>query len=117
DFTAGTMSVNGAAGAAFTAASFLADLNTALGAMGSATFTNRGLTLNATGGNGLAIDEGTSQKTGRGFSAFFGLNDLISTNGFANYATGLQGTDVHGFTPGDPITLRLSTPDGRPVRD
>ena len=50
-------------------------------------------------------------------STFFGLNDLIKTTGVANYATGLQAGDQHGFVPGDPITLRLSTPDGRPVRD
>jgi flagellar hook-associated protein 1 FlgK len=117
DFDAGTMSVNGAAGTAFTAASFLTDLDTALGASGSATFSNGALTLNATGGAGLAIDEGTSQKTGRGFSAFFGLNDLVTTSGFTNYATGLQPTDPHGFTAGDQITLRLSTADGRPLRD
>ncbi|WP_293680470.1 flagellar hook-associated protein FlgK [uncultured Phenylobacterium sp.] len=117
DFTAGTISVNGGAGAAFTPATFLADVNTALAGVGSATFTGRALTLNATGGNGLAIDEGTSAKTGRGFSHFFGLNDLIKTTGFTNYATGVQPGDVHGFTPGDQITVRLSTPDGRPVRD
>jgi flagellar hook-associated protein 1 FlgK len=117
DFTAGTMSVNGAAGTAFTAANFLTSLNTALGAAGSATFANGALSLNATGGNGLAIDEGTSQKTGRGFSQFFGLNDLVKTSGFTNYATGLQATDNHGFTAGEQITLRLSTSDGRPVRD
>jgi flagellar hook-associated protein 1 FlgK len=73
--------------------------------------------LNASGGNGLAIDEGTSQKTGRGFSAFFGLNDLINAAGVTNYATGLQPTDPHGFTPGGQVTLRLSSPDGRPLRD
>jgi flagellar hook-associated protein 1 FlgK len=117
DFTGGTISVNGGPGAAFTPATFLANLNTALGASGSATFTGGALTLNASGGNGLAIDEGTSSKTGRAFSHFFGLNDVVKTTGFTNYATGLKATDNHGFTPGDQITLRMSTPDGRPVRD
>jgi flagellar hook-associated protein 1 FlgK len=117
DFTAGTISVNGGAGAAFTPASFLADLNTALGASGSASFSGGALSLNATGGQGLALDEGTSNKTGRGFSHFFGLNDLVKANGFTNYATGLQPTSNHGFTPGGQLTLRLSTPDGRPERE
>ncbi|MFZ5720979.1 MAG: flagellar hook-associated protein FlgK [Pseudomonadota bacterium] len=117
DFTAGTMSVNGGAATAFTPATFLADLNTALGGAGTATFANGALTLNANGGNGLAIDEGTSQKTGRGFSHFFGLNDLINSTGFTNYATGLQGTDPHGFVAGEPIAFRLSYPDGRPIQD
>lgn len=117
DFTAGTMSVNGGGATAFTPATFLADLNTALGGSGTATFTNGALTLNASGGNGLAIDEGTSQKAGRAFSHFFGLNDLVNSTGFTNYATGLRGTDPHGFVAGEPITFRLSYPDGRPIQD
>lgn len=117
DFTAGTLSVNGAAGTPFTPATFLADLNAALAPAGSATFTNRGLTLNAAGGNGLAIDEGTSQKAGRAFSHFFGLNDVVTATGQTNYATGLSAASQHGFTPGDQISLRLSYPDGRPISD
>ncbi|OHB30233.1 MAG: flagellar hook-associated protein FlgK [Phenylobacterium sp. RIFCSPHIGHO2_01_FULL_69_31] len=115
DFTAGTMSVDGGPAAAFTPANFLTNLNTALGATGSATFTNGALTLNAAGGNGLAIDEGTSQKTGRGFSHFFGLNDLVKASGQTNYATGLTAASPHGFTPGDQINLQLSYTDGRPI--
>lgn len=117
DFTAGTMSVNGGPATAFTAGTFLADLNTALNPAGSATFTGSALTLNAAGGNGLAIDEGTSANTGKGFSHYFGLNDLVKTTGYANYATGLKTTDPHGFTPGDPITLRVSYGDGRPIQE
>jgi flagellar hook-associated protein 1 FlgK len=117
DFTAQTISVNGAAGTAFTPATFLADLNTALGAAGTATFANGALTLNATGGNGLALDEGTSSKTGRGFSHFFGLNDLVTASGFTNYETGLTATDNHGFTAGGQFTVRMSYPDGRPIKD
>lgn len=117
NFTAGTISVNGGAASAFTPTTFQADLNTALAGVGSASFAGGALTLNASGGLGLAIDEGTSQKTGRGFSHFFGLNDVVKANGFANYATGLQSTSAHGFTPGGQLTLRLSTPDGRPERD
>jgi len=115
DFTAGTISVDGAAGTAFTPANFLTSLNTALGGTGSATFSNGALTLNATGGNGLALDEGTSQKTGRGFSHFFGMNDLVKARGQTNYATGLTTSSPHGFTPGGQINLQLSYGDGRPI--
>ncbi len=117
NFTAETLSVNGGAATAFTPATFQADLNTALAGVGSASFAGGALTLSAAGGLGLAIDEGTSQKAGRGFSHFFGLNDVVKATGFTNYATGLQTTSAHGFTPGGQITLRLSTPDGRPERD
>ena len=117
NFSAGTLAVNGGAATAFTPATFQADLNTALAGVGTASFAGGALTLSGTGGLGLAIDEGTSQKAGRGFSHFFGLNDVVKATGFTNYATGLQATSAHGFTPGGQITLRLSTPDGRPERD
>jgi len=117
DFTAGTLSVNGGAGTAFTPANFLASLNTALGASGSATFTNRALTLNATGGNGLAFDTGTASKAGQGFSQFFGLNDLVSSSGITNYDSGLTTADSHGFTAGQTLSLRIAQADGRPIKD
>jgi flagellar hook-associated protein 1 FlgK len=117
NFTAGTMSVNGGAGTAFTPANFLTTLNTALGASGSATFTNGALSIAAAGANGVAIDEGTSQKAGQGFSQFFGLNDIVTSTGFSTYDTGLTATDNNGFTPGGQITLRLSNSAGNPIRD
>lgn len=117
DFTAATMSVNGGAGVAFTPATFLVNLNTALGASGSAGFTNGALSITAAGANGVGIDAGTAQKAGQGFSQFFGLNDLISSTGFATYDTGLKATDANSFTPGGLITLRLSLPNGNPLRD
>ncbi len=120
DFDAGTMSVNGGAASGFTPASFLTSLNTAMGGFGSASFTDGALSLSATGTNGLAFAEDAttpSAKTGRGFSHFFGLNDLVSSDGFANYETGLRATDPHGFTAGDQITLRIATADGARIRD
>jgi flagellar hook-associated protein 1 FlgK len=117
DFTAGTMSVNAGPASAFTPATFLASLNTALGASGSATFANGALSISATGGNGVAIDEGSSAKIGQGFSQFFGLNDLIRSSSFATYDTGLSATDNNGFTPGGQIVLRLAQPDGKPIKD
>jgi flagellar hook-associated protein 1 len=117
DFTGQTMSVNGGAATAFTPATFLAQLNAGLGASGAASFTGGALSISATGSNGVAIDAGTAQKAGQGFSQFFGLNDVISSTGFANFDTGLTATDPNGFTPGDQMTLRLSTSSGNPIRD
>ena len=117
DFTAHTMSVNGGGPSAYTDATFLADLNTALGGAGSASFSNGALSLSATSPNGVAIDEGTSNKAGRAFSHFFGLNDMIRSSGMTNYETGLTSTDPHGFTPGDTMTFRIALPNGNPIRD
>ncbi|MDP3745865.1 MAG: flagellar hook-associated protein FlgK [Phenylobacterium sp.] len=113
DFDTMTM----APGGAFTPATFLASLNGALGGAATATFTNGVLSLTAAGTNGLAIDEGTSNKSGRAFSHFFGLNDLIRTDGTGTYDTSLASTDPHGFTAGDTISFRLAQEDGKPVRD
>jgi flagellar hook-associated protein 1 FlgK len=120
DFSAGTMSVNAGPAIAFTPATFLATLNGAMAPAGSASFTNGALTLSGTGGNGVAVqDDATtpSQKTGRGFSSFFGLNDLVRSTGFPHYDTGLTAASAHGFTPGDQITLRLTAADGSRLTD
>ncbi|MFL5297209.1 MAG: flagellar hook-associated protein FlgK [Phenylobacterium sp.] len=117
DFTGGTMSVNGGATSPFTPATFLASLNTALGASGSASFANGALSISAAGGAGVAIDEGTSSKIGQGFSTFFGLNDLVRTNAFTTFDTGLTAGDANGFTPGGQITFALSKPDGSPIKN
>ena len=118
DFTAGTMSADGGAAAAFTPATFLAGLNTALGANGSASFTNGALTISATGGNGVAIaDDATtpSSKAGQGFSAFFGMNDLIRSAVPSNYDTGLTSSSLSNVTGN--ITLRISGRDGSRMQD
>lgn len=117
DFTAGTMSANGGPAVAFAPTTFLTTLNAQLGGQATASFTGGALSITGAGTNTIAVDEGTSQKSGRGFSHFFGLNDLIRSTGFTNYDTGLSGTDAHGFTAGQQIALRLSSPDGQPLRD
>jgi flagellar hook-associated protein 1 FlgK len=121
DFDAGTMTATGASPASLsfaagTAGDFVAKLNSALGASGSAAFSNGALRLTAASG-GVAIDEGTSSKAGRAFSHFFGLNDVIRSTGMSTYETGLVAGDSHGFVPGETITFRLAQGDGKPLRD
>jgi len=121
DFTAGTMSVNGGAATSFTPSTFLSSLNTALTGYGSASFSGGVLSLSTTSStNGIAIqDDPTTpaNDAGRGFSQFFGLNDLVTTTGITNYATGLKATDQSGFTPGGTITFRMSDTPGSVTRD
>jgi flagellar hook-associated protein 1 FlgK len=117
DFDAGTMAVDGGAPSGFSTASFDSDLTAALGGAGTASFSNGVLSISATGSNGVSIDEGTSNKAGKGFSAYFGLNDLVRSPGLGTYETGLTTSDPHGFNPGDTITFRLAQSDGKPVRD
>ncbi|MDP1632263.1 MAG: flagellar hook-associated protein FlgK [Caulobacter sp.] len=120
DFDAFTMSVDGGAPTAFTTASFLPSLNAALGAFGSASFTNGALSLTATSGAGVAVSDSAANpalKAGKGFSHFFGLNDLISSTGYPFSDTGLTPTHNHGFTPGDTLSLRVSDADGVRLKD
>ncbi|MFI4974440.1 MAG: flagellar hook-associated protein FlgK [Caulobacterales bacterium] len=121
DFSAGTISVNGGGPSAFTPANFLTSLNTALGAAGSATFSNGVLSLSASAPNtGISIaDDATSPSShvGEGFSQFFGLNNLISSNEITNYNTGLQAASANNFTPGGTISLQINDATGATVRD
>ncbi|HYE43243.1 MAG TPA: flagellar hook-associated protein FlgK [Caulobacteraceae bacterium] len=119
DFSAGTLSVDGGGAVAFTPGNFLSTVNTALGGYGTAGFANGALSLTASAGNGVAIADGTppSAKAGQNFSTFFGMNDLIRSDRIYNYDTGLRPTDAHGFTAGDTISFRMSSPTGARMRD
>ncbi len=122
DFTAGTMTVNGAAGPSFTATNFLTSLNTALGGKATASFTNPALlSISATAStNGVAlVDDATtpSSRNGEGFSQYFGLNNLIKSSGVTNYQSGLKATDPSGFPAGQQITLRIADATGSQITD
>jgi len=119
DFDSGTMSVDGGPTAAFSPANFLSTLNTALGANGSASFSNGALSIQATGSNGVSIADNPAaptNKAGRGFSDFFGLNDLITSTGFPVANTGLTTTDPNGFIAGGVITMRVQDANGGTLR-
>lgn len=116
-FSGGTLTINGTAS---TPANFLTDLNAALGGAATASFTGGRLTIAAAGGNGVAVADdpaNRSNKAGRGFSHYFGLNDLISTDRPALYDMGLTATSPHGFTAGETLTFRFTGADGSRLRD
>lgn len=120
DFAAQTIAVDGGGAVGFGPGATIDDLttalNTALGAMGAATFTNGALTISASGGNGVAVIDDPangSDRAGRAFAHFFGLNDLVRSTGPSFYQTGLEGTDLHGFAGGSTIGLKLAGPDGK----
>jgi len=115
-FSGGTMTINGVAA---TPATFLATLNGQLGGA-TASFVDGRLSIQAPAGQGVAIADDAadpSNKAGRGFSHYFGLNDLVSTDRPALYDTGLTPASQHGFTPGETIKFRFTDPSGSRVRD
>jgi flagellar hook-associated protein 1 FlgK len=115
DFTAGTMTLDGGAAAAFTPANFLTTLNATLGANGSASFSNGVLSISGAGGNGVAIsDDSTTpaSNTGKGFSWYFGLNNLVQSNQPITYNTGLTAVSANNFTAGGQVTFKFTSPQG-----
>lgn len=123
DFDAGTYSVDGGGAVAFgnTVNDVVTAINTALGANGSASFTNGVLSVGAAaaaeGISFLQDDTTPSDRGGRGFSHFFGLNDLVRTDTIGFFETGMTGADVHGFTTGQQLTFQVEGPQGQLVSD
>jgi flagellar hook-associated protein 1 len=133
DFDAGTLSVDGGASASLggppgpTIGSFQTALNTALGTMGTASFTNGKLELVASPpvpatapANGFAFSEpatGGSQRGTKAFAHFFGLNDLVRSGTPTSFATGLSGSDAHSFPSGSTLRFALRAPNGETLLD
>ncbi len=116
-FSGATMTINGAAADPST---FLSVLNAQMGGAVTASFADGRLQLDGAGGNGVAIaDDATSpsSKGGRGFSHWFGLNDLVSTTTPTFYETGLTLSSQHGFDAGESLTFRFAGESGARQRD
>lgn len=116
-FAGGTMTINGVAA---TPATFEAVLEAQLGGTVDVGFANGALSLQGMGGNGVAITDDAadpSTKNGKGFSHWFGLNDLVVSDTPTTYETGLTLASQHGFTPGESLTFRFTGEDGARMRD
>ena len=102
---------------------FVDALNTALAAetpAGSASFSNGVLSLNVSGNGGIVIqqdDTDPAQRAGRGFSHFFGLNDLVSRPTPLFFESGVSGTDLHGFADNGVIQYQIRDSQGRFIAD
>ena len=102
------------------AATFLADVNAQLGGAATVSFADGRLSISTGTANGIAITDGAggaSDKAGRGFSHYFGLNDLVVTDRPSNYDLGLTAGSLHGFTPGGTIRLAMTDTNGALLRD
>lgn len=131
---AGSLRVNGGAPMTYLPNSgppndFLSVLNRALltdpadatsAPMGQASFNDGVLRLSATGGRGVSVADDParpSQRAGRSFSHYFGLNDLIRANTPTVYDQGLRTTQPHSLTPGGQITFRFNDGAGSRMQD
>jgi flagellar hook-associated protein 1 FlgK len=121
NFSAGTLTVDGGSPVSFgaTVGGFTSALNTALGSNGQASFTNGVLSLSASSGNGIVVQDDASapsSRGGTGISQFFGLNNLFQTGGNPIAATGLSFSDAAGFAAGGTIQFQLGGSNGTPAK-
>ncbi|MGN6366585.1 flagellar hook-associated protein FlgK [Asticcacaulis taihuensis] len=119
----GSYLMDGVAGT-FSASSFVSDINAGLGGAATLDFTNGKMSLTSGGTDGVAIVDSPantatstvpSNKLGQGFSQFFGLNDLVTSDVPTNFKTGLTGSSAHGFTAGDTISFAIKSATGATV--
>ncbi|MEH6474246.1 MAG: flagellar hook-associated protein FlgK [Sneathiella sp.] len=79
----------------------MTEVNGALGA-GTLTLTNGAMTMTAPAGStGIGIEQDAALpalRGDKGFSHFFGMNDLVEAQTETNFDTGLLTTDNHSFT-------------------
>lgn len=98
---------------------FITALNSAMGAAsppGGAAFVDGVLSLNVGSGGGIVIQQdgvNPSARGGRGFSHFFGLNDLAARSTPLFFETGLSGSDLHGFNLNGELSFQVRDAAGR----
>ncbi|MBT3787890.1 MAG: flagellar hook-associated protein FlgK [Alphaproteobacteria bacterium] len=119
DFTNNTISKNGAAASAATLTT-INDVVTVVNAqMGTATlaFNNGVMEMTApTGSTGVSMLQDTtspSDRGGRGFSHFFGMNNLMEANVPFHQDTGLTTASAHGFGTSGIANLELRGPQNQ----
>jgi len=87
-------------------------VNTALGGAGTLALNDGVLSFAATSAtDGVVIsDDATSpsQRAGRGFSHFFGMNNLVEADRPGIYETGIAGTEDHNMTTGQTMEFRVT---------
>jgi len=87
---------------------------------GTLSFTNGRMVFSAdNAANGVVIAEDpatASDRAGRSFSHFFGMNDLLTAREPGLFETGVTGTDAHNIAPGGTVEFAVNDRFGREVR-
>lgn len=95
----------------------ITQINTGLGGAGTVSLAGGRMAIQATDpSHGVVIADdpaNPSSRGGRGFSHYFGLNDLVVANQPSNFATGVKGSDPHGFLPGGTMHMELRDTSNR----
>ena len=97
----------------------VSQVNTALGGAGTLSLTNGVVSFSAANSShGVVVfdDETTpSDRGGRGFSHFFGLNNLVEADQPGLYETGLTGTEAHNLNSGGAFNVAVLDTNGSEI--
>jgi flagellar hook-associated protein 1 len=119
----GSFDMDGVSGT-FSASSFVDDINGGLGGAATLDFTSGVMKITAGGSDGVAVVDSpadtttgttSSSKLDQGFSQFFGLNDLVTSDVPTSAKTGLTGSSAHGFTAGDTVSFAIKSANGATI--
>ncbi|MEX0300718.1 MAG: flagellar hook-associated protein FlgK [Kordiimonas sp.] len=80
--------------------------------------TNGVMSFTGASGNGVVIADDTttpSQRAGRGFSHFFGMNDLVTADKPGVYETGVTGSQTHGIANSSVLSFRVLDANSREI--
>lgn len=92
-------------------------INAGLGGAGTASFVDGKLSIKATAAaNGVVVAQdptAPSARAGVGVSQYFGLNDIVSSDGSTLVPPGFNAADPHGFSAGETAQLVLRDASGR----
>ena len=119
DFTNNTISKNGAAAAGATLTTLNDVVSVVNAQMGTATlsFADGVMSMTApTGSTGVSMLQDTtspSDRAGRGFSHFFGMNNIMKANVPFHHDTGLTTASVHGFGTSGIANLEFRGPQNQ----
>ncbi|WCL53241.1 flagellar hook-associated protein FlgK [Gimibacter soli] len=98
-------------------AALIAQVNAGLGGAGTLALNNGVMSLTATDPtHGVAIADdpsAPSDRGGRGFSHYFGMNDIIEASQPGIYETGVASTTLHNLGATDSMTFRVRDAQGR----
>jgi len=87
---------------------------------GTLSFNNGKMSLSASNADhGVVIAEGQtnpSDRAGRSFSHFFGMNDLLTARSPGLFETGVNGGDAHNIAPGGSIEFTVSGGNGGEIK-
>ncbi len=97
----------------------ITQVNTALGGTGTLALTDGVMSFTAANStDGVVISDDAaapSDRAGRGFSHFFGMNNLITANKPGIYETGIDGTEEHLLTAGGTMNFQVTNSGGSEI--